>query len=150
MPKFETTRIVNHTAEHMFQLVADIEKYPQFLPLCTGLLIKQRHTRGDKQMLIADMMVGYKSIKETFTTQVLLDDTQNKINVSYVDGPFKYLDNRWAFVDRQDGTSEVQFFIDYEFKSKMLGLLMGSMFDRGFRMFAEAFEKRADEIYAQS
>lgn len=150
MPKFETTHIVQHSAENMFQLVADVEKYPQFLPLCTGLRIKQRRERDGKQMLIADMSVGYKSIKETFTSQVLLNDSENKINVSYVDGPFKYLDNRWTFADREDGTSEVHFYIDYEFKSKMLGMLMGSMFDRAFRMFTNAFERRADEIYGKT
>ncbi len=149
MPKFETTRNVNHSAAQMFALVADIEKYPEFVPLCETLRIKQRRERGTKQMLIADMSIGYKAIRETFTSQVLLDPNDNKISASYVDGPFKYLDNRWTFVDLEDGTSDVQFYIDYEFKSKMLGSVMGAVFDRAFRAFAEAFEKRADELYGK-
>lgn len=150
MPQFKTNRTVNHSATEMFDLVADIEKYPEFLPLCEALRIRQRRERDEKTMLIADMTVGYKAIRETFTSQVLLLRNDNEIRVSYVDGPFKYLDNRWNFVDLADHASEVRFFIDYEFKSKMLGMLMGSMFDRAFRMFAEAFEKRADEIYVRS
>lgn len=147
MPKFETTRRVNHSAAQMFALVADVEKYPDFVPLCEALRIKQRREREGKEMLIADMSVGYKSIRETFTSQVLLIPDELKINASYIDGPFKYLDNRWTFIDAGDGISDVHFYIDYEFKSKMLGALMGTMFDRAFRMFSEAFENRADEIY---
>lgn len=147
MPKFETTRRVNHTADQMFALVADVEKYPEFVPMCEALRIKQRRQRDEREMLIADMAIGYKAIRETFTSQVLLDPDSNQINVSYVDGPFKYLNNRWVFVDQQDGTSDVQFYIDYEFKSKMLGVVMGAMFDRAFRTFAEAFENRANELY---
>lgn len=147
MPKFESTRRVNHSAEKMFALVADVEKYPEFVPLCETLRIKQRRERDGKQMLIADMAVGYKAIRETFTSQVLLDVENAQIRASYVDGPFKYLDNRWTFIDQKNGQSDVIFYIDYEFKSKMLGTVMGSMFDRAFRAFAEAFEKRADELY---
>ena len=147
MPKFESTRRVGHSAEKMFALVADIEKYPEFVPLCESLRIKQRRERDGKQMLVADMAVGYKTIRETFTSQVLLDREVLQIRASYVDGPFKYLDNRWAFIDQDDGHSDVVFYIDYEFKSKMLGALMGTMFDRAFRAFSEAFEKRADALY---
>ena len=147
MPQFETTRHVNHSAEQMFALVANVERYPEFLPLCEALRIKQRRKRDGKEMLIADMSIGYKAIRETFTSQVLLNPTKSQIDVSYIDGPFKYLENIWTFVERADGTSDVQFYIDYEFKSKMLGAVMGTMFDRAFRAFAEAFEKRADTLY---
>ena len=93
------------------------------------------------------MSVGYKAIRETFTTQVFLKPDEKVIEVKYIDGPFKYLNNVWRFEDRDAGRSDVDFFIDYEFRSKILGALMGSMFDRAFRMFTEAFEKRADQIY---
>src|SRR4051812_22526272 len=147
MPKFENHRPVRHSAEDMYALVADIEKYPQFLPLCNGLAIRSRKERDGKELLVADMTVGYKAIRETFTTQVLLNPAERVIDVKYIEGPFKYLDNRWRFEPTPDG-STVHFFIDYEFKSMILGALMGSMFDRAFRMFAEAFEARADKIYA--
>ncbi|MEX6507802.1 type II toxin-antitoxin system RatA family toxin [Jiella sp. M17.18] len=147
MPKFETTRRVRHTPEEMFALVADVEKYPEFLPLCQRLVIRSEREKEGKRLLIADMTVAYKMVRETFTSQVLLKPEENEIDVSYVNGPFRYLDNRWTFEPAGEGGCDVKFFIDYEFKSRTLGLLMGSMFDFAFRRFAEAFEQRADKIY---
>jgi len=146
MPKFEATRRVAHTPEEMFALVADIETYPQFLPLCESLAVRSRKERDGRTILVADMSIGYKAIRETFTTQVLLSPAEHAIDVKYIDGPFKYLSNIWRF-DPATGGCEVRFFIDYEFKSRILGAVMGTMFDRAFRMFSEAFEKRADVIY---
>jgi coenzyme Q-binding protein COQ10 len=148
MPQFETHRPVPHSPDQMFDLVADVERYPQFLPLCEGLVVRSRKERDGKILLVADMTVGYKAIRETFTTQVLLNKTERIIDVKYIDGPFKYLDNRWHFEDAPGGGCTVDFFIDYEFKSRILGALMGSMFDRAFRMFTDAFETRANKIYA--
>lgn len=148
MPQFTTVRRVHHRAEEMFGLVADVEKYPQFLPMCEALSIRSRKERDGKTLLIADMTVGYKLIRETFTSQVLLKPDENVIDVKYVDGPFRYLDNRWTFKPVEDGSfCDVEFFIDYEFKSRTLGFLMGTMFDLAFKKFSEAFEKRADQIY---
>lgn len=146
MPQFETTRFVAQSPDEMFALVADVERYPEFLPLCTGLTVRSRREKDGRTLLVADMSVGYKAIRETFTTQVFLKPDEHLIDVKYIDGPFKYLENRWRF-DPAPGGTEVRFFIDYEFKSRILSALMGSMFDRAFRMFAEAFEKRADAIY---
>lgn len=150
MPKFETTRHVSHSPEEMFALVADVEKYPEFLPLCEGLNVRSRRERDGREILVADMTVGYKAIRETFTTQVLLTPAEHTIDVKYLDGPFRYLTNEWKFLASPGGGAKVEFFIDYEFKSRILGALMGTMFDRAFRMFAEAFEKRADAIYGPS
>lgn len=153
MPKFEKVHTVSHSAENMFALVADIEKYPEFLPMCEGLTIRERRERDGKTLLIADMTVGYKAIRETFTSQVLLKPQELAIEAKYIDGPFKHLDNRWHFTDSdQDGdgaASDVNFYIDYAFKNPALGLLMGSMFERAFAKFTSAFETRADEIYSQ-
>jgi coenzyme Q-binding protein COQ10 len=149
MPKFEATRRVAHTPDEMFALVADIEKYPQFVPLCEALNIRSRKERDGRSVLVADMSVGYKAIRETFTTQVLLKPEDKVIDVKYIDGPFKYLSNIWSFEPASDGCF-VRFFIDYEFKSRLLAAVMGTMFDRAFRMFAEAFEKRADAIYGRA
>ena len=147
MPQHETTRRVSHTAASMFALVADVEKYPEFLPLCEALTVRSRRERDGRSMLVADMTVGYKAIRETFTSQVHLKPDELAIDVKYLDGPFRYLTNEWRFEpDGQEG-SVVHFFIDYEFKSRVLGALMGAMFDRAFRMFTDAFEKRADQIY---
>jgi coenzyme Q-binding protein COQ10 len=147
MPKFETVRPVRHRPDQMFALVADVERYPEFLPLCQSLRIRDRRQSDGKTLLVADMTVAYKMVKETFASQVLLKPDEHQIDVKYVDGPFRYLDNRWNFEPRAGGGCDVKFFIDYEFKSRTLGLLMGSMFDFAFRRFASAFETRADEIY---
>ncbi len=147
MPKFDTTRTVAHTPQHMFDLVADVERYPEFLPLCESLTVRKRRERDDRTLLVADMTVGYKAIRETFTSQVLLKPDELVIDVKYIDGPFRYLDNRWTFTESPAGGCDVGFSIDYAFKSRMLSALMGSMFDRAFHKFSEAFEKRADAIY---
>jgi coenzyme Q-binding protein COQ10 len=131
----------------MFALVADVEKYPQFVPMCESLSIKSRKERDGKELLVADMSVGYKLIRETFTSQVLLDRAALVIETKYIDGPFKYLNNRWRFAETGPSACNVHFFIDYEFKSRVLGMLMGSMFDIAFRKFTQAFEARADQIY---
>ena len=147
MPKFESQRKVAHSPRQMFDLVADVERYPQFLPLCDALSVRLRRERDGKELLVADMTVGYKAIRETFTSQVLLNPAELVIDVQYIDGPFKYLNNKWTFIADGETGCTVHFFIDYEFKSRILGALMGSMFDRAFRMFSEAFEARAKEIY---
>ncbi|AZN72112.1 type II toxin-antitoxin system RatA family toxin [Georhizobium profundi] len=150
MPQFETTRHVNHSASDMFALVADVERYPEFLPLCESLTVRSRKEGEDgKELLVADMAVGYKAIRETFASQVVLRPAENRIDVKYIDGPFRYLDNRWTFEDKGKDSCAVHFFIDYQFRNRMLGMLMGTMFDRAFRTFAEAFERRADEIYGR-
>jgi coenzyme Q-binding protein COQ10 len=148
MPKFETVRSVPHTPDQMFALVADVERYPEFLPLCEALTVRSRKERDGKTLLVADMSIGYKAIRETFTTQVMLKPDEHAIDVKYIDGPFRYLDNRWRFEPEGEGGCQIRFYIDYEFKSRILGAMMGAMFDRAFRMFAEAFEKRAASIYS--
>ncbi len=150
MPHFDTTRRVQHSATDMFDLVADVESYPQFLPLCTALRVLERSGEGDTRVFVAEMQVGYKAIRETFKTRVSCERPGKHILVEYVDGPFRYLRNSWAFRDTRNGVgSHVDFNIEYEFKSRMLSVLMGGMFDQAFRRFTAAFEKRADQIYGR-
>lgn len=149
MPQFETSRVVRHPPDKMFDLVADIERYPEFLPLCEALAVRSRKEREGRTILVADMTVGYKALRETFTSQVLLNPAERVIDVKYLDGPFKYLTNLWRFEPHPEGCL-VGFFIDYDFKSRILSAMMGAMFDRAFRTFAEAFEKRADAVYGPS
>jgi len=155
MPTFETTRRVPFSAAEMYALVADVERYPEFLPLCTGLSVTSRRALPEGEELIATMSVGYKAIRERFTTRVVLLPRLPRVDVSYLDGPFAHLDNRWTFADiasdsARGPASEVRFYIDYRFKSATLGLLMGALFDQAFRKFAEAFEARARKVYARS
>lgn len=147
MVHFATERHVRHSADEMFALVADVETYPQFVPLCERLVVRNRRSDGMKEVLIADMTVAYKFIRETFTTKVSLDRAGRTIRADYLDGPFKHLENIWDFEDEGPDRSAVRFSIDYEFRSRALSMLMGSVFDKAFRKFADAFEKRADSVY---
>jgi len=150
MPQFEKTHPVSHKAADMFALVADIEKYPEFVPLCQALTIQSVREKAGRTIMVAQMTAGYQAVRETFTCQVVLQPDELKITASYLDGPFKYLENKWQFLDTADGHCDVHFAIDYEFKSRALSLLMGSMFDRAFARFTAAFEERADEVYGVS
>jgi coenzyme Q-binding protein COQ10 len=152
LPLFRVERRVRHKAAEMFDLVADVERYPEFVPLCKGLRVRSRKSEPDgREMLIADMTVGYKLIRETFTSRVTLDRPHLEVRVEYIDGPFSRLENVWTFKDVADGEgSRVGFFIDYEFKSRTLSALMGSVFDAAFRKFAGAFERRADVVYRRA
>jgi coenzyme Q-binding protein COQ10 len=150
MPQFSTKRRVRHSAADMFDLVADGEKYPEFVPLCSALRIKSRTDKGNGiTVLVADMTVAYKIISETFTSRVTLDRPNLKVLVEYLDGPFKRLQNRWTFRPTGENACEVEFFIDYEFRSRTLAMLMGALFDTAFRKFAAAFERRADQVYGR-
>jgi coenzyme Q-binding protein COQ10 len=148
MPSFQTSHKVRHSASEMFDLVADVEAYPQFVPLCVSLRVRRRKEMDEAMMLVADMEVGYKAIRETFTSRVTCYPSRREILVEYIDGPFKHLENRWTFREQDDGqTCIVEFRISYEFRSRALSLLMGGMFDAAFRKFADAFERRADVVY---
>ncbi len=149
MPQFSSKRRVRHAASDMFDLVADIEKYPQFVPLCSALRVKSRAQKGNTAVIVVEMTAAYKLIHQTFTSRVTLDKPNFKILVEYLDGPFSRLQNRWTFAPMGEAACEVEFFIDYEFKSRTLAMLMGVMFDTAFRKFAAAFEKRADEVYGR-
>lgn len=132
----------------MFDLVADVERYPEFVPLCQALKIRKRTSQPDgTEVVVADMTVSFKLVRETFTSKVTLDRPNLKILVEYLQGPFSSLENRWTFESRAEDACDVGFFIAYEFKSRMLAMLMGAMFDTAFQRFAAAFEKRADAVY---
>jgi coenzyme Q-binding protein COQ10 len=150
MPRFSNKRRVQHRAEQMFDLVADVERYPEFVPLCQSLKIRQRTPAADgTEVVIADMTVSFKLVREAFTSRVTLDRPNLKIMVEYLKGPFSNLENRWSFEPRSEAACDVGFFLAYEFKSRMLAMLMGTMFDTAFQRFAAAFEKRADHIYGK-
>ncbi|MFL5032836.1 MAG: type II toxin-antitoxin system RatA family toxin [Xanthobacteraceae bacterium] len=150
MPSFRTKRRVNHAADEMFALVADMERYPEFVPLCQHMRVRGRtQVREGVEVCTAVMTVAYKLISETFTTRVTLDKPGLAIKVEYINGPFSILDNRWSFHPVTEQSCDVEFFISYEFKSRMLGLVMGAMFDVAFRKFAHAFERRADVVYGK-
>jgi coenzyme Q-binding protein COQ10 len=159
MPQFSTRRRVKHSAADMFDLVADIERYPEFVPLCRSMRVRRRTRSGDREVVVAEMTVAYKLIRESFTSRVTLDRAGLAILVEYLDGPFSRMENRWVFhpVAGREGEAatdaapcDVEFFIAYEFRSRTLGLLMGAMFDAAFRRFASAFEHRADAVFGHA
>src|SRR5690606_485343 len=133
---------VPYSARQMFDLVADVARYPEFLPLCEGMTIRSRRPLPEGEEIVATMRVGYKAIQESFTSRVTLDPGKLFVKAEYIDGPFSRLENRWTFIDRPGGGCDVDFFITYEFKSMMLGMLMGGLFDAAFRKFTTAFEER--------
>lgn len=150
MPAFSTTRRVPFTPRQMFDLVADVEKYPLFLPMCERLVVRKRERAGDRDVLIADMTVGYKAIRETFTSRVMLDPASLTVHAGSVpehaSGPFRRVENRWTFAAAPGGC-DVGFHISYDFKSLILQALVGGLFDRVFRRYTQAFEERARAVY---
>ena len=141
MPQHTEKRFLPYSAEQLFDLVADIERYPEFLPWCVGARILRR----DGDVLKADVIVGFKMLRETFTSKVTLNRASD-IQVEYQKGPFKHLDNKWNFV-AMDGGCEIDFFIDFEFRSRLLRNIMGPLFGEAVRRMVDAFEKRAKAVY---
>lgn len=141
MPHHRETRILPYRPDQLFDLVADIESYPAFLPWCMAARIRRR----DGNVLLADLVIGFRMIKERYTSRVTLSP-KRRIDVGYVDGPLKRLTNSWQFTPHPQGC-EVQFHVDFEFRSRVLQTLIGALFHEAFRRMVHAFETRAAEIY---
>jgi coenzyme Q-binding protein COQ10 len=147
MTIYTSTRVVPYKPEQIYALVADIEKYPQFVPLCSSLTIQSQNEEAGIKYITATMGIEYKLLRESFTCRVMLDEANQTINVDYLSGPFKRLDNKWVFKPHEQGC-EINFLLDYEFKSRSFGLLASLFIDRSFKLFAEKFEERAEVIYS--
>lgn len=147
MPAHEQTRDVPYAADDMFALVAAIDRYPEFLPWCSGARIRRRDREGENEVLLADLIVSYKVFREQFTSRVTLDRQDRKIDVAYVQGPFKYLHNKWYFEALPEGGTRIHFFIDFEFRSATLQKMIGAMFSRAFAKMMQAFIDRADALH---
>ena len=140
--KHEEQRIIKHTPSNLFKLVSDVKKYPEFLPWCLGARVKN----NSKNNFDADLIIGFKIYKEIYSSQVILDHVNKKIIVNYKDGPFEHLDNYWIFKDNMNGC-EVEFMVDFKFKSVFLQTLMETLFSEAVRRMVGAFEKRANELF---
>lgn len=145
MPGIRETRRLPYSAEQIFDLVADVGRYGEFLPW----VIATRVRSNSETEMVADMVVGFKSIRETFTSRVQ-KDRPNSIAVHYVDGPLSDLDNVWNFHAIDENTCEIDFCVDFEFKNRIFQALAGQYFDRAFRKMVEAFERRAHDLYGNS
>lgn len=142
MPTHAEKRHLRHSPEHLFDLVADVGKYPEFLPWC----IAARKKKEEGDVIHWDLIIGFKMVRERFTSRVTLDRENRRIDVTYLDGPFRYLDNHWIFLDHEDGCL-IDFYVDFEFRSKMMSKLMGMVFSEAVQLMVRAFEKRADALY---
>lgn len=142
MPTHAERRILPYTPEQMYRLVADIERYPEFLPWCIASRIRRR----EGEVIYADLMIGFKMIRERFTSKVTLSPP-GRIDVSYAEGPFHYLNNHWIFLPTEEGGCLIDFFVDFEFRSKMLQKIMGVLFNEAVRRMVTAFEARAVQLY---
>jgi len=142
MPGIRETRRLPYSAAQMFDLVADVGRYPEFLPWVVATRIKS----DDGTEMVADMLVGFKALREKFTSRVHKERPYH-LRVHYVDGPLRDLDNSWTFRDLPEGGCEIDFSVDFAFKNKMFEMLAGQYFDRAFRKMVAAFETRADELY---
>ena len=140
--RHEESRVINHSPLNLFKLVSDVKKYPEFLPWCLGARVKN----NSKNSFDADLIIGFKIYKEIYSSQVILDHVNKKIIVNYKDGPFEHLDNYWIFKDNMKGC-EVEFMVDFKFKSVFLQTLMETLFSEAVRRMVGAFEKRANELF---
>ncbi len=146
MPTHAETRTMPYTAKQMYDLIADVNSYPKFLPWCSAARIRKRTPDGVNEIMDADLVISFKVFRERFGSRVSLMPQDNKIIVEYLDGPFKYLKNNWSFKECEDGC-EVDFYVDFEFKSKILQTLIGVVFTEAMHRIVKAFEDRAADLY---
>ena len=145
MPTHAEKKVLPHRPEQMFDLVADVGRYPEFLPWCVGARIRSR----TDTLLIADLIIGFKGIRESFTSRVALDREAMTIDVIYQDGPFKHLNNKWKFGSAEADQCALDFYVDFEFKSRILQKMIEMLFSEAVRRMVNAFEQRAAQLYGR-
>ena len=135
-------RLIRHSPEQLFDLVADVRRYPEFLPWCLASRIRKQTDTA----LVADLIIGFQVFKEQFTSYIQMDKDHLVIQVEYAEGPFKYLTNKWKFIQHPDGCM-IDFYVDFEFKSRLLQTIIENLFTEAVRRMVRAFEARADQLY---
>jgi coenzyme Q-binding protein COQ10 len=149
MAAFQEVQYVHHSADEMFDLVADVERYHEFVPLCLRHIIISRESLSDGEILMTDMTVKWGIYCQSYRSRVTLDRANGRILVQSSDGPLRELRTRWTFKPRSNGTCEVGFYLHYELASTTLALFMGAILDVAFGRFVQAFERRADFVYGR-
>ena len=148
MPTHSETRRLPYSAQQMYDLVADVDKYPQFLPWCAAARIRSVTPQPDgSEVMAADLVISFKVFRERFGSRVVLWPEAKKIDTEYLDGPFRYMKSNWAFSDAEDGGCDVSFFVDFEFKNAILQGIIGVVFNEAMQRIVRAFERRAAELY---
>ena len=150
MPKASVKRLIKCKKEHLIDLVLDIEKYPVFVPFCLNSKIYDRKKKGDLLLIVADLTIGKGPFKDTYKSDVVFDKNKDAIFVKNIDGPLNHLSNNWTFTDKKNGITEITFDIDFEIKNKFLNSLMVVSFQFGLEKIADAFQKRAEELFSSS
>jgi len=140
-------KILPFKPDEIFELVGDVAKYPEFLPWCTGARIREKQKTSTGETMIADLMIGFKMVREKFTSRVTLDRPGLRIDVDYLQGPFKTLKNHWTFSATQNGHCQIDFHLEFEFSSVLLQKLIGVLFHEAVRRMVAAFEARAKQLY---
>ena len=146
MPTHSEVRSLPYSASQMYALVADVERYSEFLPWCSAARIRQRVQKGESETLDADLVISFKVFREKFGSRVTLWENMHKIDTEYLDGPFKYMQSNWSFSDTDEGC-DVEFFVDFEFKNAILQRIIGVVFNEAMQRIVRAFETRAAELY---
>lgn len=148
MPTHSETRHLPYTAQQMYDLVADVGRYPEFLPWTAAARIRREEPQPDGSVLLeADLVISFKVFRERFGSRVVLWPEARKIDTEYLDGPFRYMKSNWAFTDRADGGCDVYFFVDFEFKNAILQKIIGVVFNEAMMRIVRAFEARAKALY---
>lgn len=147
MPTHSETRELPYTAQQMYDLVADVASYPEFLPWTAAARIKSREDKGDHEVMDADLVISFKVFRERFTSRVVLWPETKKIDTEYLDGPFKFMKSNWHFEDAEEGSCKVHFFVDFEFKNMVLQKIIGVVFNEAMQRVVRAFENRAATLY---
>jgi len=142
MPTHAEIKYSPYSATQMYDLVADVASYPEFLPWCLATRIRS----VENNVMIADMVIGFKMIREKYTSEVTMDPGK-EVQIIYRNGPFKYLNSHWKFEDKPDGGCDIDFFVDFEFRSALLQKVMGAVFNEAVQLMMSAFQKRAVELY---
>lgn len=146
MPTHSETRVLPHTAQQMYDLVADVANYPKFLPWTAAARIRSETAHGDHTIMLADLVISFKVFRERFGSKVTLWPDENRIDTAYIDGPFRHMESRWQFRDVDDGC-EVTFDVDFEFRNRLLQGAAGMFFNEAMQRVVRAFERRANELY---
>lgn len=146
MPNHSETRTLPYSAQQMYDLVADVASYPEFLPWCSAARIRSETPEGDTRLMLADLVISFKVFRERFGSRVVLHDAKKSVETEYLDGPFKFLKSTWDFRD-VDGGCEVSFFVDFEFKNFILQKAIGLVFNEAMHRIVRAFETRAATLY---
>ncbi len=146
MPTHAETRTLPYSAQQMYDLVADVAQYPKFLPWTAAARIRTRTDMGDHEVMLADLVISFKVFRERFGSRVTLWPEDKRIDTEYLDGPFRHMVSKWAFKDVEDGV-EVSFFVDFEFRNRLLQGAAGMFFYEAMQRIVRAFERRAAELY---